>query len=73
MVSGDPEGIQGECWRAQGLFKERRAPDRLGSYLAMVTSITDSEPETFAQSVDHQVWRDGMLEEYDSIMRNDLW
>ena len=32
----------------QGLFKERRAPDRLGSYLAMVMSITDTEPETFA-------------------------
>jgi hypothetical protein len=31
-----------------GLFKESRAPDRLGSYLAMVMSITDTEPETFA-------------------------
>jgi hypothetical protein len=30
------------------LVKERRAPERLGSYLAMVTSITDSEPTTFA-------------------------
>jgi hypothetical protein len=39
----------------------------------MVTSITDSEPETFAQAVDQQVWRDAMLEGYDSIMRNDVW
>jgi hypothetical protein len=56
-----------------GLFRESRAPDRLGSYLAMVTSITDTEPETFAQAVDRQVWRDAMLEEYESIMRNDVW
>jgi hypothetical protein len=57
----------------RGLFRESRAPDRFGSYLAIVTSIIDSEPETFAQAVDVQVWRDAMLEEYDSIMRNDVW
>jgi hypothetical protein len=54
-------------------FRERRAPERLGSYLAMVTSIIDAEPEIFAQAVYQQVWREAMLEEYDSIMRNDVW
>ena len=39
----------------------------------MVTSISDTEPQTFAQAVDQQVWRKAMLEEYDSIMRNDVW
>jgi hypothetical protein len=53
-------------------FKESRAPERLGSYLAMVKSITDAEPKTFAQEIDQQVWREAMLEEYDSIMRNDV-
>jgi hypothetical protein len=55
------------------LFRESRAPERLGSYLVMVTSITDSEPTTFAQAIDQQVWREDMLEEYDSIMCNDVW
>jgi hypothetical protein len=32
----------------RGLFRESRALDRLGSYLAMVTSITETEPKTFA-------------------------
>jgi hypothetical protein len=36
----------------RGLFRESRALERLGSYLAMVTSITDSELETFAHAVD---------------------
>jgi hypothetical protein len=31
----------------RGLFRENRAPYRLGSYLAMVMNITDTEPETF--------------------------
>jgi hypothetical protein len=39
----------------------------------MVTSITNAEPETFAQAVDQQVWQEAMLEEYDSIMYNDVW
>jgi hypothetical protein len=46
---------------------------RLGSYLALVTSIFNTEPQTFAQAVDQQVWREAMLEEYDSIVRNDVW
>jgi hypothetical protein len=46
---------------------------RFGSYLVIVTSISDTEPQTFAQAVDQQVWREAMLEEYDTIMHNDVW
>jgi hypothetical protein len=45
----------------------------ISSYLAMVTSITNSKPTTFVQSFDQQVWQEAMLEEYDFIMRNDVW
>ena len=54
-------------------IRESRPPVRLGAYLALVTSIGDTEPQTFAQAVDHQVWREAMVEEYDSIVRNDVW
>jgi hypothetical protein len=54
-------------------MRESRVLERFGSYLAMVTSITYSEPTTFAQVVDQQVWREAMQEEYDSIMHNDVW
>jgi hypothetical protein len=36
-------------------IRESRPPVRLGAYLALVTSIRDTEPHTFAQAVDHQV------------------
>jgi hypothetical protein len=45
----------------------------LGAYLALVTTIRDIEPQTYVQAVDHQVWREAMVEEYDSIVRNDVW
>jgi hypothetical protein len=54
-------------------MRESRAPKRFGLYLAMVTSITDSEPTTFAKAADQQVWREVMQEEYDSIKCNDVW
>jgi hypothetical protein len=54
-------------------MRERKAPERFGSYLVVVTSITNSEPTTFAQAANQQVWREAMQEEYDSIMRNDVW
>ena len=53
-------------------LRESRPPVRLGSYLALVMSISDTEPQTFAQAVDQQVWQEAMLE-YDSILHNDVW
>jgi hypothetical protein len=57
----------------QSQIRQRRPPIRLGAYLALVTTIRDIEPQTFAQVEDHQVWREAMVEEYDSIVRNGVW
>jgi hypothetical protein len=64
---------RGNVGEPKSQIRESRPPIRLGAYLALVTSIRDTEPQTFAQAVDHQVWREAMLEEYDSIVRNDVW
>ena len=45
--------------------------DRLG--MALVSNLSDSEPSTFEESSQHHVWRDAMMEEYHSIMKNDVW
>jgi hypothetical protein len=36
-------------------------------------SISQSEPSTFEEAANQQVWMDAMMEEYSSIMRNDVW
>jgi hypothetical protein len=38
----------------------------------MVSSIRESEPSTFEEATGRQVWRDAMMEEYSSIMKNDV-
>jgi hypothetical protein len=53
--------------------RERRPPERFCSYVAMVTGITESEPSSYEEAAAHQVWREAMVEEYASIMQNDVW
>ena len=45
--------------------------DRLG--MSLVASLCDSESSTFDEASQHQVWRDAMMVEYHSIMKNDVW
>jgi hypothetical protein len=35
--------------------------------------LIDSEPSTFVEASKHKVWKDAMIEEYDSILKNDVW
>ena len=46
-------------------------PNRLG--MALVANLRDSEPSTFEEASQHHVWRDAMMEEYHSIMKQDVW
>ena len=46
-------------------------PDRLG--MPLVASLRDSEPSIFEEASQHHVWRDATMEEYHSIMKNNVW
>ena len=48
--------------------RERKQPDR---YQALVAR--DGEPASFKEAAQHQVWLDAIVEEYNSIMVNDVW
>lgn len=47
--------------------RQCRHPDR---YQALVVKV--AEPSNFQEVVQHQVWMDAMVEEYNSIMTNDV-
>jgi hypothetical protein len=53
--------------------RESKSPERFCSYIEMVSSIREFEPSTFGEASGRQVWRDAMMEEYNSIMKNDVW
>ena len=39
----------------------------------MVINVSEFDPSNFEEALEHQVWRDAMVEEYSSIMKNDVW
>jgi hypothetical protein len=57
----------------RGTFRESRPPHRFSSYVALMSNIIDSEPSSFEEVAGNQVWKDAMMEEYQSIMKNDVW
>jgi len=38
-----------------------------------MTQISAAEPSTYEEVVKQQVWKDTMMEEYRSILKNDVW
>jgi hypothetical protein len=57
----------------KGSFRERKRPHKFSNYVALMSKIIDSKPSTFEEAAKHQVWKDAMMEEYESIMKNDVW
>eukprot|EP00253_Pinus_taeda_P011368 PITA_11368 len=38
-----------------------------------MNTVIQNEPSSFTDVIKHQVWKDAMTEEYESIMKNDVW
>jgi hypothetical protein len=52
---------------------EIKKPKLHSSYVACLCDIMDAEHSSYEEATKKQVWKDGMVEEYHSIMQNDFW
>ena len=66
------EDVEGHM-ASRGAFRESKKSSRYQGYLAAMSTIVQSKPGSFEEAVKHQVWKDAMHEEYESIMKNDVW
>ena len=66
------EDVEGHAAQ-RGTFRKSKKPSRYQGYLAAMSTIVQSEPGSFEEAIKHQVWKDVMHEEYESIMKNDVW
>jgi hypothetical protein len=41
--------------------------------MALMTQLIDVEPSSYEDTTRHKVWQEAMMEEYASIMKNDVW
>ena len=56
-----------------GTFRESRRPQKFTGYVALVSHLSDAEPTLYEEAAKLQVWKDAMLDEYNSIMKNKVW
>ena len=56
-----------------GTFRESKRPKSFSSYVALLSNIIDAEPTSYEEVVKKQVWQDVMVEEYNSIMKSEVW
>ena len=54
-------------------FRESKKPKTYSSYVALLSDIIDAEPTSYEEAIKKQVWLDAMVEEYNSIMKNEVW
>jgi len=57
----------------KGSFRESKRPHKFFRYVELMSNIIDSKPSTFQEAVEKPEWKDAMMEEYHSIMKNDIW
>ena len=51
-------------------FRESIRPQK---YYGLMSQLISSEPSSYEEATSKQVWVDAMIEEYKSIMKNDVW
>jgi hypothetical protein len=57
----------------RGTFQESKRPLRFSGYVSAMNHIIDTKPSCHGETTGKQVWQDFMNEEYQSIMKNDVW
>jgi hypothetical protein len=57
----------------EGTMIQSKKPKPFSSYVALMCDFVDKEPTCFEEVVQKKEWMNAMTEEYQSIIKNDVW
>jgi transposase InsO family protein len=57
----------------QGTTRQVKRPKPFSSYTALMCDLLEEEPTYFEEAIHRKEWVDAMTEEYQSIMKNEVW
>jgi hypothetical protein len=57
----------------EGTTRQVKKPKPFSSYTALMCNLLDEEPTCFEEAIQKKEWADAMTEEYQSIIKNDVW
>ena len=55
------------------MHRERKRTRSCFGYVALLCDIIEKEPSNYEEVAEKKEWKDAMIEEYQSIMKNDVW
>ena len=53
--------------------RERKRTRSYSRHVALLCDFIDKEPCSYEEATEWKEWKDAMIEEYQSIMKNDVW
>jgi hypothetical protein len=57
----------------EGTSRHVKIPKPFSSYTALMCDLLDEEPTCFEEAIQKKEWADAMTEEYQFIIKNDVW
>ena len=57
----------------KGIHRERKRPRPYSNCVALLCDIINKEPYNYGEVEENKEWKDSMIKEYQSIMKNDVW
>jgi hypothetical protein len=57
----------------EGTMRQSKKPKPFSSYMALICDLIEKEPTCFEEAIQKKEWVDAMTEEYQSIIKNDVW
>jgi hypothetical protein len=57
----------------EGTTRHVKNPKPFSSYMALMCDLLEKEPTCFEESIQKKEWADSMTEEYQYIIKNDVW
>jgi hypothetical protein len=57
----------------EGTTRQVKRPKPFSSYMALMCDLLENEPTCFEEAIQKKEWADAMTEEYQSIIKNDIW
>jgi hypothetical protein len=57
----------------EGTTRQVKRPNPFSSYTALMCDLLEEEPTCFEEAIQRKEWADAMTEEYQSIMKNEVW
>jgi hypothetical protein len=57
----------------EGTMRQVKKPKQFSNYMALMCDLLEKEPTCFEEAIQKKEWVDAMTEEYQSIIKNNVW